>query len=298
MDNMKTGTLIKALRKEKGLTQQALADQLHITDRAVSKWERGICAPDIATLEPLAQILGVTVTELIYGEQMERTAQFQEVEEKVQNAIEYSSQEIKKKTSSVHKQYLAAAGVFVFLVAAVIWWGGYANIIARLVSPDGNHSITVYDRDVAENRFSAADAVTIRLSGSETVTKVYEDCLYGGLWWSPNSDTYVLQLDTHGETKLIMASVENGRDTDLSAALDRGVALNETAFWFTGGMVADNTDDLDTIGLKYEFVHWDDRGQTILIYYTFTDSEERLHDGYLRYDCGTGAVYISRVYVW
>lgn len=42
MDNGKTGALIKKLRKEKGMTQKELADQLHITDRAVSKWERGL----------------------------------------------------------------------------------------------------------------------------------------------------------------------------------------------------------------------------------------------------------------
>lgn len=41
MDNMKTGQLIRDLRKEKGITQKELADKLHITDRAVSKWERG-----------------------------------------------------------------------------------------------------------------------------------------------------------------------------------------------------------------------------------------------------------------
>ena len=41
MDNMKTGQFIRDLRKEKGMTQKELADKLHITDRAVSKWERG-----------------------------------------------------------------------------------------------------------------------------------------------------------------------------------------------------------------------------------------------------------------
>lgn len=47
VDNIKMGILIKDLRKEKGMTQKDLADQLYITDRAVSKWERGLCAPPI-----------------------------------------------------------------------------------------------------------------------------------------------------------------------------------------------------------------------------------------------------------
>lgn len=42
MDNVKTGQLIQELRKRRGMTQRELADQLHITDRAVSKWERGV----------------------------------------------------------------------------------------------------------------------------------------------------------------------------------------------------------------------------------------------------------------
>lgn len=48
MDPVKTGTLIRALRKERNMTQKDLAEHLHITDRAVSKWERGLCAPDIS----------------------------------------------------------------------------------------------------------------------------------------------------------------------------------------------------------------------------------------------------------
>ena len=51
MDPTKTGALIRALRKERNMTQKDLAERLHITDRAVSKWERGLCAPDISLLE-------------------------------------------------------------------------------------------------------------------------------------------------------------------------------------------------------------------------------------------------------
>ena len=67
MDNLKTGAFIKSCRKEKKMTQKELADRLHVTDRAVSKWERGLSAPDIALLEPLASVLGVTIVELLSG---------------------------------------------------------------------------------------------------------------------------------------------------------------------------------------------------------------------------------------
>lgn len=65
MDTEKMGALIAKMRKEKGLTQKELADQLHVTDRAVSKWERGICCPDISLLEDLANILGVSISSLL-----------------------------------------------------------------------------------------------------------------------------------------------------------------------------------------------------------------------------------------
>ncbi len=101
MDNLKTGALIRELRKEKGLTQLALAEQLHITDRAVSKWERGICAPDIALLEPLSHALGTTVTELITGQREIVT------EVAVTSALTYSGQELARKIVLLRKRMAA-----------------------------------------------------------------------------------------------------------------------------------------------------------------------------------------------
>ena len=60
MDAGKTGALIAEARREKNMTQKELAGLLHVTDRAVSKWERGLNFPDIALLEPLAEALGLT----------------------------------------------------------------------------------------------------------------------------------------------------------------------------------------------------------------------------------------------
>ena len=72
MDMKKTGGLIAAIRKEQGLTQEQLGEKLYVTGKAVSKWERGVSAPGIDLLEPLARVLGITVTELLAGERVEQ----------------------------------------------------------------------------------------------------------------------------------------------------------------------------------------------------------------------------------
>ena len=65
MANKSMGDIISTLRKEKGMTQKELADMLNVTDKAVSKWERGVACPDTMTLPKLAQILEVSVDELM-----------------------------------------------------------------------------------------------------------------------------------------------------------------------------------------------------------------------------------------
>ena len=59
------GMMIAELRKEKGMTQLELAEKMGVTDKAVSKWERDLSCPDINSLPNLAEILGVTVDELM-----------------------------------------------------------------------------------------------------------------------------------------------------------------------------------------------------------------------------------------
>ena len=68
MDRTKTGALIAAARKEQNMTQKELAAALHVSDRAVSKWERGAGFPDISLLEPLADALGLGVLDLLRGQ--------------------------------------------------------------------------------------------------------------------------------------------------------------------------------------------------------------------------------------
>lgn len=65
MENRSMGEIISTLRREKGMTQKELAHMLNITDKAVSKWERDISCPDTQIIPRLAEILGISVEELM-----------------------------------------------------------------------------------------------------------------------------------------------------------------------------------------------------------------------------------------
>ena len=70
MDQIKIGKFIAECRKQKNLSQLQLADMLNITDKAVSKWERGISKPNSSIMLELCEILGISVNELLNGEKI------------------------------------------------------------------------------------------------------------------------------------------------------------------------------------------------------------------------------------
>ena len=71
MDQIKIGRFIAECRKQKKLTQMQLAEKLGITDKAISKWERGIAMPDTSIMLELCDILGISVNELLNGEEID-----------------------------------------------------------------------------------------------------------------------------------------------------------------------------------------------------------------------------------
>lgn len=68
MDCAKVGNLIRCLRLEKGMTQKQLAETMNLSDKTVSKWERGLGCPDVSLLAELSAALGVTVEEILNGD--------------------------------------------------------------------------------------------------------------------------------------------------------------------------------------------------------------------------------------
>lgn len=72
MEKQTLGTMIASLRKEKGMTQADLAEKLGVTDKAVSKWERNLSCPDIGLLPKLAEILEISLDELMHTSAAEK----------------------------------------------------------------------------------------------------------------------------------------------------------------------------------------------------------------------------------
>lgn len=93
MNQENIGKFICKLRKENNLTQQELAKKLHVTDKAISKWENGRCMMDISFLKPLSEILGVSIIDLLNGERLEKNNNSNTL---VEDTIIYANNKIKK----------------------------------------------------------------------------------------------------------------------------------------------------------------------------------------------------------
>ena len=113
MDNIRFGQFVAQLRKEQGLTQKELADRLHVTDKAVSKWETGKGFPDLKLLEPLAQALEVSLVELLQGA---RTLSPTLTKEEAGQAAVQAMEQSQKNTA---QRYLRLFQVFLWLAAAL-----------------------------------------------------------------------------------------------------------------------------------------------------------------------------------
>lgn len=115
----KLGVFIAQLRKEKGFTQKELADRLFLSNKAISKWETGASMPDTSLLIPLADLLGVTVTELLTYQRMESQATMgnQEVESLVKTAITYTEEE-QVKIFRNRRQSIIAYFICLFIACA------------------------------------------------------------------------------------------------------------------------------------------------------------------------------------
>lgn len=126
MDAKKFGTFIATLRKENNMTQVELAQKLQVTDKAVSKWERGLGFPDINTIEPLADALGVSVLEIMRSERIAETEITQDTASAALiDTFEFVKLQRKAERKSIFKIAggVAACLFLIFLIDGMGWLG-------------------------------------------------------------------------------------------------------------------------------------------------------------------------------
>jgi transcriptional regulator with XRE-family HTH domain/DNA-directed RNA polymerase subunit RPC12/RpoP len=117
MDLIKIGKFISLKRKEKGITQGELAEKLYISDRAISKWENGLCLPDAGNMPLLCEILGITINDLFSGEVVDMKDTEKKLEE---NLLEMTKQKEEKDRQLLTLEVVLGVIITVMFTALLI----------------------------------------------------------------------------------------------------------------------------------------------------------------------------------
>lgn len=118
MDAEKFGAFISQCRKEKQMTQAELAARLQVTDKAVSRWERGVGFPDISTIEPLADALDISVVELMKSEKSVAT---ELSKEEAAQAVSDTLTLAKARQRQERKHIRTLLGILAVLLLLFLW---------------------------------------------------------------------------------------------------------------------------------------------------------------------------------
>jgi transcriptional regulator with XRE-family HTH domain len=117
MDLIKIGRFIAVCRKKKKITQEQLAERLYITDKAVSKWERGLSLPDADKMLDLCNILDINVNELLNGEKIDMQNYEKKMEELL---VELAKQEELKNKRLITDMWVLTITTFIFYIALIL----------------------------------------------------------------------------------------------------------------------------------------------------------------------------------
>lgn len=137
MDQKKIGLFLKELRKEKNITQEALAEKLNVSSRTISRWETGNNMPDISLLVELSKVYHVSIPEIVDGERKSEKMN-QETRDTVVKMAEYSKNEVKIERKKVISFLLMIFGAFIIISAFAIFpndssWGSIYSIIGGII---------------------------------------------------------------------------------------------------------------------------------------------------------------------
>ena len=215
MDLIKIGKYIAGKRKSLGMTQKQLAEKLGMSDKSVSKWERGVCLPDVSVYKELCSILGISLNEFLAGEDI---AQENMIQKSETNIIEVIKDNInKEKCLKVMKYILLVISIFALSVLGFAIYRlkkpqNYISPVAKdsiemqtaelLAGPDGAFVYKFITTDEYKKlRLHIYRYESGKLSDQDKVEMGFEDIgspKSGEIVMVPDFDTYVIKLIISG----------------------------------------------------------------------------------------------------
>lgn len=131
MDQIRIGKFIKERRNLKNITQSSLASILGITDRAISKWENGICMPDVGTIPEICKILDITVNDLFSGEIVKMKDYDKKLEENLLDLAK--KEEAQNKKMMIYEYVIGFISSITFLVLMFTLSYAIENQVVRII---------------------------------------------------------------------------------------------------------------------------------------------------------------------
>ena len=311
MDREMLGRFIAQRRKERNMTQRELAEKLHVTDKAVSKWERGAGCPDISLLEPLAEALELSVDQLLtYQTALEEPEAAAEpvTSQAVQAVLDLTLEERRARR---RRRWFIAMAVTLSLIVLAVVYVFLSSLQARgdlfrnesSTSPDGSITVVTYAGSFGNPSVKVTKPADMqRRWGDGSVNagmgESYPDTKITGLYWSSDSAYLAIGQSVQDETPHLDCKIWHfyrGADDRWYGQSDGSMRLILEYLWHEGDEVLkDAFPAVQTVPANgYPIFDvtidgWDGTVLQVKCTYTGTDNEE--HQVTVRYDAASKQV--------
>ncbi len=146
MNQERIGKFIAKKRKDKKLTQSELAEKLNVSDKTVGNWENGRNMPDLSLFKPLCDELGISINELLSGEEIKKADYQERLEENIVNTIDYSTKKINKYGNTIGL-LLVIFGLFISMSSIMIFpsessWSSFYSVFGIIIFVIGISKLT------------------------------------------------------------------------------------------------------------------------------------------------------------
>lgn len=217
MNQEKIGKFIAYCRKEKNMTQEELAQKLHLTDKAISKWENGRCLPDLSILEPLSKTLDVSINEILSGEKIKEEELKDHTDKNIIDVVNYSDEKIKR-----IKRTIKVSSIIMIIALATLMFASDYDHIKEGKKP--NFMFLVSKKDNKYTYLGLGSKLVGEVAAEETDPLYYDKKVEFGLWlitWKVSikdlkpEDVWI--IDGHNRIKANLSSYQLDYDNNKTA---------------------------------------------------------------------------------